>query len=77
MAPSNEQRAQSLTSHDDAPNPSSYLSENASPGAHRYCVMIYHRTHMDYQIVEADTYADALMKIMPGNDAYKVEVVAC
>lgn len=55
----------------------SYLSENASPGAHRYCVMIYHRTHIDYEIVEADTFADALIKIMPGNDAYKVEVVAC
>lgn len=56
-----------------------YLSENADEGKHKFIVIIYyagHNARVDRITVNADCYADAVIKVAPGNDAYKVEVIA-
>lgn len=53
-----------------------YLSSN-EPSTRQFLIIMYcGNSPIKVQYVEADTYADAVMGVAPGNDLVKIEVIA-
>ncbi len=55
--------------------PDAYLSEN-QPADHKFIVILYYAgAPLQVVHVEANSYADAVIEVAPGNDVLKVEVI--
>jgi len=53
-----------------------YLSVNQPSGRNFLVIMYCGKSPIEVKYVEADTYADAVMEVCPGNDLVKIEVIA-